>query len=268
MGYSSHRGPPKGQRCAPAARPRRTALLAKWDNTPWRGERPQYRIPSHPIMISVSPARSSDHLKEDGLNIIFREARTYSAWLDRTVDDDLLHQLYDLMKWGPTSANCCPARILFLRTREAKERLRPALIAGNVEKTMAAPVVAIIAFDSKFYEKLPRLFPSAPEMKAMFEKSSDLADATAMRNGSLQGAYLMLAARSLGLDCGPMSGFDNAKVDAEFFPNVNTSKATIEGSFAAGSVKSNFLCNLGYGDASKLHPRGPRLTFDETCQLL
>ncbi|MFA6289030.1 MAG: malonic semialdehyde reductase [Opitutaceae bacterium] len=220
-------------------------------------------------MISVSPARSSNHLNDDDLNIVFREARTHSAWLDRPVEDDLLHQLYNLMKWGPTSANCCPARILFLRTHEAKERLRPALMAGNVEKTMTAPVVAIIAFDSKFYEQLPRLFPSAPDMKAMFEKSSDLADATAMRNGSLQGAYLMLAARSLGLDCGPMSGFDNAKVDAEFFPDLSLSKTSPEGDFiAAGPVKSNFICNLGYGDASKLFPRGPRLTFGEACRLL
>ena len=223
----------------------------------------------HTTMISVTPARTSDHLNDDDLNTLFREARTHSAWLDRPVEDDLLHQLYNLMKWGPTSANCCPARILFLRSREAKERLRPALMAGNVEKTMTAPVVAIIAFDSKFYEQLPRLFPAAPDMKTMYEKSAVLSDATAMRNGSLQGAYLMMAARSLGLDCGPMSGFDNAKVDAEFFPDLSLSKTTTEKEFiSAGPVKSNFLCNLGYGDASKLHPRGPRLTFGEACQLL
>lgn len=220
-------------------------------------------------MISVPPLRANDHLNDEALNTLFREARTHSAWLDRPVEDDLLHQLYNLMKWGPTSANCCPARILFLRTREAKERLRPALMEGNVEKTMAAPVVAIIAFDSKFYEQLPRLFPSAPDMKTMYEKSSDLADSTAMRNGSLQGAYLMLAARSLGLDCGPMSGFDNAKVDEEFFAHSSPSKTTAARDFiAAGPVKSNFLCNLGYGNPSQLHPRGPRLTFDEACQLL
>ncbi len=220
-------------------------------------------------MISIPPARTNDHLSDGALNAIFREARTHSAWLDRPVEDDLLHQIYNLMKWGPTSANCCPARILFLRTREAKERLRPALMAGNVEKTMAAPVVAIIAFDSKFYEQLPRLFPSAPGMKTMYEKSSDLADSTAMRNGSLQGAYFMLAARSLGLDCGPMSGFDNAKVDKEFFPDLSLSKTPAKTEFiATGPVKSNFLCNLGYGDDTKLFPRGPRLTFGETCKLL
>ena len=220
-------------------------------------------------MISVSPARLSDHLHADALNILFREARTHSAWLDRPVEDDLLHQLYNLMKWGPTSANCSPARILFLRTREAKERLRPALMAGNVAKAMAAPVVAIIAFDSKFYEQLPRLFPYAPDMKTMFEKSPELTDATAMRNGSLQGAYLMLAARALGLDCGPMSGFDNAKVDQEFFPDLSLSKTTTAGDFiASGPVKSNFLCNLGYGDDTKLSPRGPRLALGEACQLL
>ena len=220
-------------------------------------------------MISVPLARIGNHLPEDALNIVFREARTHSAWLDRPVEDALLHQLYDLMKWGPTSANCCPARILFLRTREAKERLRPALMAGNVDKTMAAPVVAIIANDSKFYEQLPRLFPSAPDMKTMFEKSSALADTTAMRNGSLQGAYFIIAARSLGLDCGPMSGFDNAKVDEEFFPDLSLSKTTKAGDFiAAGPVKSNFLCNLGYGDSKKLFPRGPRLAFGEACRLL
>ena len=219
-------------------------------------------------MISVTPARSSDHLNDAALNTLFREARTHSAWLDRPVEDDLLHQLYSLMKWGPTSANGCPARILFLRTPEAKERLRPALMAGNVEKTMAAPVVAIIASDSRFYEQLPRLFPAAPDMKAMYEQSPELAASTAMRNGSLQGAYLMLAARALGLDCGPMSGFDNAKVDREFFSDASRSKTTAGDFIAEGPVKSNFLCNLGYGNAAKLHPRGPRLTFGEACQLL
>lgn len=220
-------------------------------------------------MITSPPSYSNDHLNDDGLNIIFRDARTHYNWLARPVGDDLLHQLYNLMKWGPTSANCCPARILFLRTLEAKERLRPSLIAGNVEKTMAAPVVAIIAFDSRFYEQLPTLFPSTPGMKTMFEKSSALAESTALRNGSLQGAYFIIAARSLGLDCGPMSGFDNAKLDAEFFPDLSLSKTASKGDFiAAGPVKSNFLCNLGYGDASKLLPRGPRLNFEEACQLL
>jgi 3-hydroxypropanoate dehydrogenase len=217
-------------------------------------------------MISPPPDRTSHRLNEDGCNILFVEARTHKSWLDRPVEDNLLHQLYDLMKWGPTSANCCPARILFLRTREAKERLRPALEPDNVDKTMKAPVTAILAYDSEFYQQLPRLFPAMPAMKERFAQASELATSTAMRNSSLQGAYFMLAARSLGLDCGPMSGFDNAKVDQEFFP----ASAPWNGAafIAAGAVKSNFLCNLGYGDATKLHPRGPRLDFGEACQLL
>ena len=220
-------------------------------------------------MISPAPDPTRHRLNDDACNVLFREARTHSAWLDRPVEDDLLHQLYDLMKWGPTSANCCPARILFLRTRPAKERLRPALSPGNVDKTMKAPVTAILAYDSKFYEQLPRLFAAVPTMKDMFVQSSELAATTALRNGSLQSAYFMLAARSLGLDCGPMSGFDNAKVDQEFFPvPAPWTGATRGGFIAAGAVKSNFLCNLGHGDATKLHPRGPRLEFDEACQLL
>ena len=219
-------------------------------------------------MISTASVPSSHVLNDDVLDVLFREARTHSAWLDRLVEDDLLHQLYDLMKWGPTSANCCPARILFLRSKPAKERLRPALMPGNVDKTMKAPVTAILAYDSKFYEQLPRLFPAVPAMKEMYVASSELAATTALRNGSLQGAYFMLAARSLGLDCGPMSGFDNAKVDEEFFPTT-AAWGQANGAFvAAGAVKSNFLCNLGYGDAAKLYPRGPRLEFDEACQLL
>jgi 3-hydroxypropanoate dehydrogenase len=220
-------------------------------------------------MISTTLERTTHPLNDDAHNILFVAARTHSAWLDRPVQDDLLHQLYDLMKWGPTSANCCPVRILFLRTRAAKERLRPALQPANVDKTMQAPVTAVIAHDSKFYELLPRLFPAMPGAKEMFAKSQELSDSTAMRNGSLQGAYFMLAARSLGLDCGPMSGFDNAKVDHEFFPSPAREVAAAKGGFiAAGAVKSNFLCNLGYGDATKLHPRGPRLEFGEACQLL
>ena len=204
-------------------------------------------------MILPTPDQTEVRLSDRDLDVLFREARTHSAWLARPVEDGLLHQLYDLMKWGPTSANCCPTRIVFLRTPEAKARLRPALAPGNVDKTMQAPVTAIIACDSKFYELLPRLFPAMPAMKEMFAKSPELAASTAMRNGTLQGAYFMIAARSLGLDCGPMSGFDNAKVDQEFF---------------RGPEKSNFLCNLGYGDAAKLRPRGPRLDFDEACRLL
>jgi 3-hydroxypropanoate dehydrogenase len=220
-------------------------------------------------MTPTTSDQSNARLSERAFNVLFREARTHSAWLDRPVEDGLLHQLYDLMKWGPTSANSSPARIVFLRTREAKERLRPALSPGNVDKTMQAPVTAIIAHDSKFYEALPRLFPAMPTMKEMFEKAPEMAAATAMRNGSLQGAYFILAARALGLDCGPMSGFDNAKVDREFFPVSASGVGAPGGGFVAGGpVQSNFLCNLGYGDASKLHPRGPRLGFLEACQLL
>ena len=207
-------------------------------------------------------------LSDEVLDRLFRTARSYNAWLDRPVSDELLRQLYDLMKWGPTSANLCPARILFLRTREAKERLRPALMPGNVEKTMAAPVTAIVAYDERFYEQAPRLFPHGPGMRDLFLNSPDLAEATAFRNGTLQGAYLILAARSLGLDCGPMSGFDNAKVDQEFFPPQPVSEGVIDDFKAAGRLRSNFLCNLGYGAPSGLHPRGPRLEFEEACRLI
>jgi len=187
------------------------------------------------------------------LDQLFRQARTHNLWLDTPVSDDVLRALYDLMKWGPTSANCCPARILFLRTPEAKQRLRPALSPANVDKTMQAPVTAIVAHDLRFYDRMPKLFPNNPALGERFASAPEMAQIVAFRNGSLQGGYFILAARSLGLDCGPMSGFDNAQVDQEFFPP---------------SVKSNFLCNLGYGDASKLFPRNPRLDFDEACQLL
>jgi len=196
---------------------------------------------------------ANERVNEEAVDIIFRKARTHISWLDKPVSDDLLRALYDLMKWGPTSANCSPARILFLRTHEAKERLRPALSPNNVDKTMAAPVTAIVAYDLEFYEHLPRLFPNNPAARSWFADSPELARTTAFRNGTLQGGYFILAARAVGLDCGPMSGFDNAKVDAEFFPP---------------SIKSNFLCNLGYGDHSKLFPRNPRLAFEEACQLL
>lgn len=190
---------------------------------------------------------------QEALDILFRRARTHNAWLDKPVSDDLLRQLYDLMKLGPTSANCSPARILFVRTREAKQRLAPALSAGNVEKTMAAPVTAIIGYDLKFYEYMPKLFPHKPGMRDTFANSPQVAE-HAFRNGTLQGGYFIIAARALGLDCGPMSGFNNAKVDEEFFSGTD--------------IKSNFLCNLGYGDASKLFPRNPRLDFEEACKLL
>jgi 3-hydroxypropanoate dehydrogenase len=187
------------------------------------------------------------------LDLIFREARTHSAWLDKPVNDALLQKAYDLARLGPTSANMCPLRIVFVKSKEAKEKLKDALDAGNVAKTMAAPVTAIIAMDVRFYEQLPKLFPHA-DAKAWFKDlPENVLEYLALRNSSLQGAYFMLAARSLGLDCGPMSGFNNAKVDAVFF--------------AGTSVKSNFLCNLGHGDKSKLFPRNPRLSFDEACRI-
>src|SRR5882762_127480 len=193
-------------------------------------------------------------LNNEALDILFRKARTHTAWLDKPVTDDLLRQVYDLMKWGPTSANSCPARIVFVRTPEAKARLLPALSAGNQDKTKQAPVTAIIGYDPRFYELLPRLFPHRPEMKNPYEASAKLAETVAFRNGTLQGAYFMIAARAVGLDVGGMSGFDNAKVDAEFFPD--------------GRVKSNFLCNVGHGDPTKVLPRLPRLPFDEVCRIL
>src|ERR1700677_634448 len=201
-------------------------------------------------------------LLNDAHDVLFREARTHSAWLDKPVSDHLLRQLYELMKYGPTSANSNPARIIFLRTPEARERLRPALSPTNVDKTMKAPVTAIVGFDLKFYEHTPKLFPNNPAMRDMFANAPQLSEITAFRNGSLQGGYLILAARALGLDCGPMSGFDNAKVDAELF----TASAGNPSTFV--EVKSNFLCTLGYGDPAKLSPRNPRLSFDEACRLI
>ena len=207
-------------------------------------------------------------LEDDALNQIFRAARTHSGWLDKPVSDEKLEQLYDLLKWGPTSANGSPARFVFLRTKEAKERLRPALAPGNVEKTMIAPVTAIIAYDLLFFEKLPRLFPHGAGMRDLFAQNPQLVEETARRNSSLQGAYLIIAARALGLDCGPMSGFDNAKVDEEFFGAGKDCEGYEQEFFPAGHVKSNFLCNLGYGDESKLFPRTPRLSFKEAATLL
>jgi 3-hydroxypropanoate dehydrogenase len=192
-------------------------------------------------------------LNAEGLDLLFRSARTHNVWLDKPVSDDTLKQLYDLMKWGPTSANCSPARIVFVRTPEAKERLLEGVAAGNQEKTKTAPVTAIIGFDTKFYDKLPKLFPHA-DARAWFANSPEVADVTARRNSSLQGGYFIIAARALGLDCGPMSGFDAAKVDEAFFKGTD--------------IKSNFICNLGYGDATKLFPRSPRLEFDEACKLV
>ncbi|MBZ5578346.1 MAG: malonic semialdehyde reductase [Acidobacteriia bacterium] len=193
-------------------------------------------------------------LSDDAQDLLFRTARTHHAWQNRPVSDELLRGLYDLMKWGPTSANTSPARLVFLRTAEAKQRLMPALAPGNVEQTRQAPVTAIVAYDLRFYDQLPKLFPHNPAMRERFASSAAAAEVTAFRNATLQGGYFLLAARAVGLDCGPMSGFDNAKVDAEFFPG--------------GTVKSNFLCNLGYGEPAKLLGRHARLDFEEACQLL
>jgi 3-hydroxypropanoate dehydrogenase len=184
---------------------------------------------------------------------LFRQARTHSHWSDGDVGDVLLQAIYDLAKMPPTSANSSPMRLIFLRSRDAKDRLKPALSSGNSAKTMAAPVTAIIGYDTQFYEELPRLAPHG-NARAWFEGKPALIEETAFRNGTLQGAYFILAARALGLDCGPMSGFDRDMVDREFFPD--------------GRIKSNFLCNLAYGDASKLYPRAPRLDFEDACQIL
>jgi 3-hydroxypropanoate dehydrogenase len=192
-------------------------------------------------------------LNEEALSTIFLQARTHNGWLDKPVTDEILHNLYDLMKWGPTSANCSPGRIAFVKSPDAKEKLLECVMPGNVEKTKAAPVTAIVAYDLEFYEKLPKLLPHV-DARSWFAGNPALIQSTAFRNGTLQGAYLLVAARSLGLDCGPMSGFDNTKVDSLFFEGT--------------TWKSNFLVNLGYGDASKLFPRSPRLDFDSACQVL
>jgi 3-hydroxypropanoate dehydrogenase len=192
-------------------------------------------------------------LPKQALDQLFTEARTHHAWTDRKVSDDLLRQVYELAKWGPTSVNALPMRILFVRTPEAKEKLYPALMGANVEQVKAAPVTAVIAFDENFYEKLPILFP-AFDARPMFTSNRALSEATAFRNSSLQGAYFLLAARSLGLDTCPMSGFDNAKLNETFFKGT--------------SWKSNFIATVGYGDYAKLFPRGPRISFEEACKFV
>src|SRR5437762_5307960 len=202
------------------------------------------------------------------LDILFREARTYMKWQPRPVTDSTLHDLYELLKWGPTSANACPARFAFLRTTEAKERLRPALAPLNIEKTMTAPVTVIVAYDLKFYVHLANLFPHNPGMAKLFESNPEMVEVTAKRNSSLQGAYLIMAARALGLDCGPMSGFDQSKVDEEFFAAGKPCFGCDQEFFPEGHVKTNFLCNLGYGDPASLKPRLPRLAFSDACSLL
>jgi 3-hydroxypropanoate dehydrogenase len=204
-------------------------------------------------MTEAKDAKHPTTISNDALNQLFREARTHNAWLPKRVPVEALRAAYDLARWGPTSANSSPARFVFLESEAAKARLLPALAPLNVEKTKAAPVTAIIAWDAEFYEKLPKLFPHA-DMRAHFAGNQAVAEETAFRNSSLQGGYFIIAARAVGLDCGPMSGFDKAKVNAEFFPD--------------GKWKVNFLCNLGYGDHSKLFPRSPRLGFDEACRVL
>ncbi len=193
-------------------------------------------------------------LDQNALDQLFLTARSHNAWQSRPVPDELLQRLYNTFRMGPTSANCCPARIVFIKSKEAKENLIPALAEGNRAKSMAAPVTAIIAYDMKFYEKMEQLFPHVPGARGWFDKDEQTAFTAAFRNGTLQGAYLIIAARALGLDCGPMSGFDNAMVDQLFF--------------AETAVKSNFICNLGYGDSSGIFPRSPRLEFDEACSIV
>jgi len=192
-------------------------------------------------------------LPSDALDQLFREARTHNAWIDKNVPDTLLHELINLVKLAPTSANCSPGRFLFLKSKEAKQRLKPHLSDGNRDKTMQAPVCAVIGYDLEFYNHLPKLFPHT-NAKSWFEGKPEKIRETAFRNGTLQGAYLIMAARALGLDCGPMSGFDNDGVDETFF--------------AGTSIKSNFLCNLGFGDGSVLMARSPRFTFDEMARIL
>jgi 3-hydroxypropanoate dehydrogenase len=195
----------------------------------------------------------SGRLPDPCLDQLFREARTHNAWQDRDVPDELLHQVVDLLKLGPTSANCSPARFVFVKSPEAKERLKPHLSEGNRDKTMKAPVCAIIGYDLDFYLYLPKLFPHT-DAKSWFAGNEKKIAETAFRNGTLQGAYLIMAARALGLDCGPMSGFNNEGVDREFF--------------AGSKIKSNFLCNLAYGDPSVLFPRSPRFDFDEMARIV
>jgi len=192
-------------------------------------------------------------LDDAALDTLFRNARSQNTWTDRPVPDQTLQRLYDLFRMGPTSGNCLPGRFVFLTTEAAKQRIAPALSSGNRAKSLAAPVITIIAHDLRFAEFLPQTFPHDPTAPSWF-KDPKVAETTAFRNGTLQAAYMMLAARALGLDCGPMSGFDNAKVDEEFFPD--------------GRWKSNFICTLGHGDPAGLFPRSPRLSFDQACRIL
>ncbi|WP_336993172.1 malonic semialdehyde reductase [Lelliottia amnigena] len=195
----------------------------------------------------------SEAITPTAIKTLFTEARTHNGWQETPVTDETLREIYDLMKWGPTSANCSPARIVFVRTPEGKEKLRSSLSSGNLEKTLAAPVTAIIAWDSEFYERLPELFPHG-DARSWFTSSPALAEETAFRNSAMQAAYLIFACRALGLDTGPMSGFDRQKVDEAFFMGT--------------TLKSNLLINIGYGDVSKLYGRLPRLSFEDACGLV
>ena len=197
-------------------------------------------------------SKSSNRLPDShALDVIFRDARSQNKWLDRDVSDEQLHQLYDLMKWGPTSANGFPIRIVFVRSDEQKEKLASVAMDSNAAKIRQAPVTAVLGYDLRFFERLPTLFAHDPSMVKLFENSEELAEITAFRNGTLQGAYFMIAARSIGLDCGPMSGFDNAGVNELFFPG--------------GRILSNFICSIGYGDPEGLFDRLPRPSFDDVC---
>lgn len=196
----------------------------------------------------------SDRLSDEALDLLFREARTFGKWHDRDVSDDLIEALYTLLKFGPTAANTCPARFVFVKSKEAKEKLKPHLDAGNVEKTMSAPVTAIIGYDLKFYEQMGKLFPHAPDAINWYKGNDEKIRTAAFQGSTLQGAYLIMAARSLGLDCGPMGGFNADGVKEAFFPGQD--------------IVPNFLCNIGYGDRASLYPRSPRLSFDEAAQIL
>lgn len=205
-------------------------------------------------MVKKMNAQTHIPLTDSALAQLFTEAHTHTKWQDRAIDAETLHRLYEITKWAPTSMNTNPARFAFVISQAAKERLRPALAAGNVEKMMTAPLTVIVASDPKFYEQLPVLFPANPKASEMYRNKPEWAAETAFRNSSLQGAYMILAARALGLDCGPMSGFDNAKVDGEFF--------------AQSGYQSNFLINIGYAGENSTYPRGPRLSFEQAVQIL
>jgi 3-hydroxypropanoate dehydrogenase len=221
-----------------------------------RGPLPTEATPPTPTAeeaLPPTPPAGAPDLDDDGLDVLFRTARTHYKWTDAPVSDHELRRLYDLLKFGPTSANSSPARFVFLRSQFAKQRLLPALSPGNVDKTITAPVVVVVAYDPRFFDHLPHLFPHA-DARAWFTSNQALATETAFRNGTLQGAYLMLAARAIGLDCGPMSGFDQAIVDRDILADYGW--------------KSNFLVNLGHGEPGELPPRSPRLGFDQACVVL